>query len=89
MKKTDMERLKGARIAGRMKQAGAPARYGSGSALESRRERRQREQALGLVPFAVKLDAQLAERLRQRASERGATLDEVVAQLLNEALGPA
>jgi len=89
MKKTDMERLKGARIAGQMKQAAAPARYGSGSALESRRERRQREQALGLVPFAVKLDARLAQRLRQRASERGATLDELVAQLLNDALGAA
>ena len=89
MKKTDMERLKGARIAGRMKQAGAPARYGSESALESRRERRQREQALGLVPFAIKLDARLAQRLRQRASERGATLDELVAQLLSDALGPA
>jgi macrodomain Ter protein organizer (MatP/YcbG family) len=89
MKKTDMERLKGARIADRMKQAGAPARYGSESALESRRERRQREQALGLVPFAIKLDARLAQRLRQRASERGATLDELVAQLLSDALGPA
>jgi len=89
MKKTDMERLKGARIARQMKQAAAPARYGSGSALESRRERRQREQALGLVPFAVKLDARLAQRLRQRASERGATLDELVAQLLNDALGAA
>ena len=89
MKKTDMERLKGARIAGRMKQAGAPARYGSESALESRRERRQREQALGLVPFAVKLDAQLAKRLRERASERGATLDQVVAELLQQALAAA
>ena len=37
MKKTDMERLKGARIAGQLKQAGAPARYGKDSAAESRR----------------------------------------------------
>ncbi|HUJ86673.1 MAG TPA: hypothetical protein VLX30_07460 [Burkholderiales bacterium] len=89
MKKTDLEKLKGAQIAGRMKQAGAPARYGKDSALESRRERRRREQALGLVPFAVKLDAQLVERLHERARGRNAALDETVADLLREALGPA
>ena len=43
MKKTDLERLKAARIADQMKQAGAPARYGKDSAPESRRERRRRD----------------------------------------------
>jgi hypothetical protein len=86
MKKTDMERLKGARIEDRMKQAGAPARYGKDSALESRRERRRREQALGLVPFAVKLDAGLVERLRAHAQRRGTALDAAVAELLQQAL---
>jgi hypothetical protein len=86
MKKADMERLKGARIAGQLKQAGAPARYGKDSAAESRRERRRREQALGLVPFALKLDAGLVERLREHAQQRGATLDAAVAELLQRAL---
>ena len=89
MKKTDLEKLKGQRIAGQMKRAGTPARYGSGSALESRRERRRREQAQGLVPLAVKLDAGLAQRLHERARERGETLDQVVAALLSGALGAA
>jgi hypothetical protein len=89
MKKTDLEKLKGLRIAGEIKHAGTPARYGSASALESRRDRRRREQAQGLVPFAVKLDARLAERLRERASERGETLDRVVGDLLGEALDAA
>ena len=86
MKKTDMERLKGARIAGQMKQAGAPARYGKDSALESRRERRRREQALGLVPVALKLDARLLERLREHAKRRGTALDAAAAELLQQAL---
>jgi hypothetical protein len=86
MKKTDLERLKGARIADRMKQAGAPARYGRDSALESRRERRRREQALGLVPVALKLDAGLVERLRAPAERRGAGLDAAAAELLQQAL---
>ncbi len=86
MKKTDMERLKGARIAGQLKQAGAPARYGKDSALESRRERRRREQALGLVPVALKLDAPLVERLHRHAQRRGTALDAAVAELLRQAL---
>jgi adenosyl cobinamide kinase/adenosyl cobinamide phosphate guanylyltransferase len=86
MKKTDMERLKGARIAGQLKQAGTPARYGKDSAAESRRERRRREQALGLVPIALKLDAGLVERLREHAQRRGAALDAAVAELLQQAL---
>jgi len=89
MKKTDLEKLKGLRIAGQMKRTGAPARYGSESALESRRDRRRREQAQGLVPFAVKLDARLAQRLHERARERGETIDQLVAGLLNETLDAA
>ncbi|MGH8745949.1 MAG: hypothetical protein ACREUK_05610 [Burkholderiales bacterium] len=86
MKKTDLEKLAGARIAGRMKQAGAPVRYGAESALESRRDRRRREQALGLVPFAVKRDAKLVERVREHAQRRGEALDAAVAGLLQQAL---
>lgn len=86
MKKTELEKLKGLRIAGEMERTTAPARYGKGSVLESRRERRKREQALGLVPFAVKLDAELAKRVRARAEERAASLDETVAELLTKGL---
>ncbi|MGA8050105.1 MAG: hypothetical protein WCA09_08000 [Burkholderiales bacterium] len=87
MKKTELEKLKGLRIAGEMERTATPARYGKASVLESRRERRKREQALGLVPFAVKLDAELVKRVRARAEERAASLDDTVAELLTKGLG--
>ncbi len=86
MKKADLEKLKGLRIAGEMRRATPPERYGKGSAAETRRERRQREQALGLVPFAVKLEVELAKRVRERAAARSAPLDETVAELLRKGL---
>ena len=43
MKKTDLEKLKGLRIAGEMKRTDTPERYGRASATESRRERRRQK----------------------------------------------
>ena len=85
-KKTDLERLKAAALTDRLKKGAVPERYGSGSAVLSRREQRRRDQARGLVPFAVKLDANLVKRLRELAQERQAPLDEVVGELLETAL---
>lgn len=86
MKKTDLEKLKGLRIAGEMRRAAPPERYGKGSAAETRRERRRREQALGLMPFAVKLEAELVRRVHERATVRAASLDDTVAELLRRGL---
>ena len=87
MKKTDLEKLKGLKIDSRVKQAGTPGRFGTDAAsATSRREQRERERALGLIPFAVKLDAELAEHIRQRAAEQGADLNQVVAELLRRGL---
>lgn len=87
MKKTDLERHKGARIAGQLRQSGTPDRFGTGAAaVVDRRERRRLDQARGLVPFAVKLDAELAGRLRARAQADGTSLDELTAALLDKAL---
>ena len=86
MKKTDLEKLKGLKISGQMKQAGTPGRFGAeaGAAALSRRE--QRERALGLVPFAVKLDGDLVKRLHALANERQAGLSEIVTELLQQGL---
>jgi hypothetical protein len=85
-KKTDLERLKAAAITDRLKQASTPDRFGKGSAAPNRREQRRLDQAQGLVPFAVKLPAELVDRIRARAEERQAPLNETVAELLEKGL---
>ena len=45
------------------------------------------DQAAGLVPFAVKLDGELVKRIQQLAAERDGNINEVVAELLNKAIG--
>ena len=70
-----------------MQQAGTPARYGKDAApAVSRREQRKRDQALGRVPFAVKLDGELAARLRTLAAEADTPLDTLVEELLRKGL---
>lgn len=88
MKKTDLEKLKGLKIDGQMKRAGTPGRFGAGAAdaVTSRREQRERERAQGLVPFAVKLDAELVRRIHSLAQGRQCGLNEVVADLLEKGL---
>lgn len=87
MKKTDLEKNKGLKIAGQMKQAGVPGRFGAAStAVPDRRERRRQEQALGLVPFAVKLPGDLVRQLREQAEMHGTKLDDLVADLLARSL---
>ena len=87
MKKTDLEKLKGLKIDGRMKHAGTPGRFGAAADVAtSRREQRERERAQGLVPFAVKLDGDLVKRLHALANERQAGLSEIVTELLQQGL---
>ena len=89
MKRTDLEKLKGLKIDGRMKGAATPGRFAAdaGAAATSRREQRERERALGLVPFAVKLDGELVKRVQALAQDRQTGLNEVVAELLRKGLG--
>ena len=87
MKKTDLEKLKGLKISGRMNEASTPGRYGKdASAAVDRRERRKQDQARGLVPFAVKLDKELVKRIRTLADERQDGIDALVAELLRKGL---
>ena len=87
MKKAELEKHKGLKIDSRMKHSGTPGRFGTEAAAPTnRREQRERERALGLVPFAVKLDGELVEQIRQRAVDRGEDLGQVVADLLRKGL---
>lgn len=51
-----------------------------------RREQRERERALGLVPFAVKLNSDLVLRLQTVSKERNVELGQLVAELLQKGL---
>jgi hypothetical protein len=86
VKRTQLEKLKGARITGGIGREGTLDRFGKGSAAPSRREQRKLDQAQGLVPFAVKLDGELVKQLHALAQERKTGLNEVVAELLKKGL---
>jgi hypothetical protein len=87
MKRTDLEKHKGKKVDIRMSQSSTPGRFGKdANLLPDRREQRRRDQALGLVPFAVKLDGDLVKRLHARARERDTGLNELVGELLGKAL---
>ena len=87
MKKTDLEKNKGLKVSSRMNQAGTPTRFGKeAGAVPDRREQRKLDQAQGLVPFAVKLNADLVKQIQVLAQERQSGLNEVVAELLKKGL---
>ncbi len=87
MKRADLAKSKGKKIDRQMSQAPIPGRFGQGAAVVvDRREQRKRDQALGLVPFAVKLDAGMVKQLHALAQERQAGLNELVAELLKKGL---
>ncbi|MEW6613535.1 MAG: hypothetical protein ACOY5C_01405 [Pseudomonadota bacterium] len=84
MKRTDLEKHKGLKIKSQMQ---GPATAGRPKdAAISRREQRERDRALGLVPFAVKLNGELVKRLQDLAQERRIGLNELVGELLQKGL---
>ena len=87
MKKTDLEKNKGLKIASGVNRFGTPGRFGKDAAAPlQRREQRKLEQAMGLVPFAVKLNGDLVKKVQALAQERKTGLNEVVAELLKKGL---
>lgn len=85
MKKTDLAKSDAKKLMGKMNVPGAGA-FGKEAVVVDRREQRKRDQALGLVPFAVKLNSDLVLQLQALARERGADLNEVVAEVLAKGL---
>ena len=85
MKKADLEKLKGRKIA-----AGSGStndRFGKGAAeVLDKREQRERDRELGLVPFAVKLHEDLVRDLHAAAQKRGVGLNELTAELMRKGL---
>jgi len=85
MKRTDLAKNMALKLTERMKKAGTPERFAGGAALD-RKEQRKLDQAKGLVPFAVKLDAELAGEIRALAESRQMSLNDLVAVLLRKGL---
>jgi hypothetical protein len=87
LKKADLEKSKGKKIDRLMNRPPTPGRFGQGAAVVvDRREQRKRDQALGLVPFAIKLDGELVKQLHTLAHERKTGLNELTAELLKKGL---
>ncbi len=87
MKRTDLEKNIGLKINSKINPAGAAGRFGKeAAAAPDRREQRKLDQALGLVPFAVKLNGDLVKQLHALAQARQTGLNEVVAELLKNGL---
>lgn len=86
MKKTDMAKGDAKKLMGKMAAPGAAAFGNTEVVAVDRREQRKRDQALGLVPFAVKLNSELVAQLQALAKERGADLNETVAAVLAKGL---
>jgi hypothetical protein len=89
MKKFELDKMRGLKVTGQMKAAGIPSRFaeGAGEVLD-KRERRLRDSALGLVPFACKLPGELARRLTERALSHEGGMNGLLAELLTQALEP-
>lgn len=77
MAKSDAKKLMGKMVA-----PGAAGFGGADTVIVDKREQRKRDQALGLVPFAIKLNGDLVQQLHALAKERGLDLNETVAEVL-------
>jgi hypothetical protein len=84
MKKTELEKRKALKLANEMRRSGNP--FSRVEAEADRRAQRERDRALGLVPFAVKLPQDLVRRMQAEAHSRGARLDDLVAEWLRRGL---
>jgi hypothetical protein len=87
MKKTDLEKNKATKLMGQIRQAGAPGRFGQGSAqVPDRREQRKLDQAAGLVPFAAKLHEDLIKQMGELAVSQGVSINEVADRVIRAGL---
>jgi len=85
MKKTDLAKSDAKKI---MNQMGARnASFGAPATTPvDKREQRERDRALGLVPFAVKLNGDLVAQLQALAKERGVDMNALVDELVRKGL---
>lgn len=86
MKKTDLAKNDAKKLMGKMATPGTAGFGNTAAPAVDKREQRKRDQALGLVPFAVKLRGDLVKRLHALAAERQVDMNALVAGLLAKGL---
>jgi len=86
MKKADLAKNDAKKLMGKMVAPGTAAFGSTATPAIDKREQRKRDQALGLVPFAVKLNSELVKQLQALAAENGGDLNGTVAELLTKGL---
>jgi len=86
MKKTDLAKSDAKKLMNQMGAKGAAFGAAAAAPALDRREQRERERALGLVPFAVKLNGDLVAQLHAQSKERAVDMNELVAELLQKGL---
>ncbi|WP_420996316.1 hypothetical protein ACKI2N_012645 [Cupriavidus sp. 30B13] len=87
MKKTDLEKNKGLKLANSLKHSAAvrAAREGAQPKVD-RREQRRLDQEQGLVPFACKLDGELVKRLQTLAVDHPGGMSALLKEALERGL---
>jgi len=86
-KKTDLVRQLESKIEGQRKRAGVPGRFAQdAAAVPDRKAQRRLDAEAGLVAFACKLPAPLAQQLRERAAGHDGGLNALVAELLQRGM---
>jgi len=83
MKKTDLAKSDAKKLMGQT--ASRPGKAVE-AATVGRREQRELERAQGLVPFAVKLNNDLVQRLHAQAKQRAVDMNQLVADVLEKGL---
>ena len=86
MKKTDLAKNDAKKLMGKMTGPGASPFGTAAAPAIDKREQRKRDQALGLVPFAVKLNSELVQQLQALAAEKGLDMNAAVAEVLARGL---
>ncbi len=81
MKKTGMAKSDAKKLMGKM-DAPRTAFGKTDAVVIDKREQRKLDQALGLVPFAIKLNSDLIAQLHTLAKERDIDMNELVASML-------
>jgi hypothetical protein len=85
MKRTDLAKADAKKLQHQAGPRPLPSSAAGAPQLD-RREQRERERALGLVPFAVKLNGDLVKQLQDLAKERGVEMNALVAEVLQKGL---
>lgn len=87
MKRTDLEKSIGSKINSKIERNSESGPFNKDIVKPvDKREQRRLDQAKGLVPFAVKINSDLVEKIQNLAKEEQTGLNEVVAELLMRGL---